>query len=110
MTNEAWFHVSGHVSAQNVRIWSDENLHTVQQVSLHSKKVVWCAVSPRRVIGPLFFHQTINSDPYVSDILNPFFKQLTAEERQYGYFQQWRCFLLGPPQGSRTRTPGRLGY
>jgi hypothetical protein len=24
MIDEAWFHVSGHVSAQNVRIWSDE--------------------------------------------------------------------------------------
>jgi hypothetical protein len=30
----------------------------------------------------------VNSDRYVNDILNPFFYQLTAEERQYGYFQQ----------------------
>jgi hypothetical protein len=30
----------------------------------------------------------VNSDRYVNDILNPFFNQLTAEERQYGYFQQ----------------------
>jgi hypothetical protein len=30
----------------------------------------------------------VNSDSYVNDILNPFFNQLTAEERQYGYFQQ----------------------
>jgi hypothetical protein len=49
---------------------------------------VWCAVSPRRIIGPIFFHETVNSDRYVNDILNPFFNQLTAEERQYGYFQQ----------------------
>jgi hypothetical protein len=34
------------------------------------------------------FHETVNSDRYVNDILNPFFSQLTAEERQYGYFQQ----------------------
>jgi hypothetical protein len=27
-------------------------------------------------------------DRYVDDILNSFFNQLTAEERQYGYFQQ----------------------
>jgi hypothetical protein len=30
----------------------------------------------------------VNSDSYVNDILNPFFNQLTAEERQHGYFQQ----------------------
>jgi hypothetical protein len=30
----------------------------------------------------------VNSDRYVNDTLNPFFNQLTAEERQYGYFQQ----------------------
>jgi hypothetical protein len=28
------------------------------------------------------------SDCYVNDILNPFVNQLTAEERQHGYFQQ----------------------
>jgi hypothetical protein len=30
----------------------------------------------------------MNSDRYVNDILIPFFKQLTTEERQYGYLQQ----------------------
>ena len=30
----------------------------------------------------------MNFDCYVNDILNPFFTQLTAEKRQYGYFQQ----------------------
>jgi hypothetical protein len=32
-------------------------------------------------------HETMNSDRYVNDILNLFFNQLTAEERQSGYFQ-----------------------
>jgi hypothetical protein len=30
----------------------------------------------------------VNSDRYVNDILNSFFNQLTAEERQHEYFQQ----------------------
>jgi hypothetical protein len=30
----------------------------------------------------------MKSDCYVNDIPNPFISQLTAEERQYGYFQQ----------------------
>jgi hypothetical protein len=81
--------VSRHVSAQNVRIWSDDNPHALHQVPLHSEKVgVWCALNPRRIIGLIFFHKTVNSYRYVNDILNPFFNQLTSEERQYGYFQQ----------------------
>jgi hypothetical protein len=30
----------------------------------------------------------VNSDRYVSDILEPFFQELTEEETRYGYFQQ----------------------
>jgi succinylglutamate desuccinylase len=30
----------------------------------------------------------VNSDRYINDTLNPFFNQLTAEERQHVYFQQ----------------------
>jgi hypothetical protein len=30
----------------------------------------------------------MNSNLCVNDILNPFFSQLTAEERQHGYVQQ----------------------
>jgi hypothetical protein len=89
MTDEAWFHVSGHVIAQNVRRWSDENPHTTQKVPLHREKVgVWCVVCLWRIIGPIFFCETVNSGHYVNDILNPFFNQLTAEERQCGCFQQ----------------------
>jgi hypothetical protein len=39
-------------------------------------------------MAPLFLHETVNSDRYVHDILNPFFNQLTAEEREHEYFQQ----------------------
>jgi hypothetical protein len=79
MTDEVWFHVSGRVNAQNVRIWMTIlTLYTKCHYIVKS----WgggCS-SPRRI--------TVNSDRYVNDILNPFFNQLTAEERQYGYFQQ----------------------
>jgi hypothetical protein len=41
----------GHVNAQNVRIWSNENPHVIQQVPLHSEKVgVWCAVASISVL------------------------------------------------------------
>jgi hypothetical protein len=48
MSDEAWFHLSGH--------WDTENPHAVHEVPLHDEKVgVWCAVSGRRIIGPIFF-------------------------------------------------------
>ncbi|CAH1379308.1 unnamed protein product [Tenebrio molitor] len=49
---------------------------------------VWIAVSRRRLIGPIFFHQTINAERYRELILNEFINQLDDEELQYGYFQQ----------------------
>jgi hypothetical protein len=81
MTDKVWFHVSGYANAQNVRIWRDENPNSIQQVPLHSEKVgVWCSLSPRRITGPIFSHETMNCDHYLNDILNPFFNQLTAAE------------------------------
>jgi hypothetical protein len=89
MSDEAWFHVSGIVNAQNSRIWDTENPHVLHQRPLHDIKVgVWCAVSAQRVTGPIFFGGTVNSNGYVSDILEPFFQELTEGETRYGYLQQ----------------------
>jgi hypothetical protein len=89
MSDEAWFHVSGYVNAQNSRIWDTKNPHVLHQRPLHDIKVgVWCAVSAWRVIGPIFFEDAVNSDRYVSDILEPFFQELTEKDTRYGYFQQ----------------------
>lgn len=89
MSDEAWFHLSGHVNSQNVRMWSTENPHIVQEVPLHPIKIgVWCAVSARRIIGPVFFEGRVNSDFYVRTMLRPFLNELTQEEKDYGYFQQ----------------------
>jgi hypothetical protein len=40
---------------------------------------VWCAVSVRQILGKYFFSR-LNSDWYVSDMLNFFFNQLAAKE------------------------------
>jgi hypothetical protein len=45
ITDETYFHICGCVNSHNTRIWSDENLHAVHQISLHDIKIgVWCAV------------------------------------------------------------------
>jgi hypothetical protein len=41
-----------------------------------------------KLIGPIFFHQTINAERYRELVLNEFINQLDDEELQYGYFQQ----------------------
>ena len=47
---------------------------------------MWCAISRRRIIGPIFFHETSNTAHYL-EIFNEFVDQLDDELRN-GYFQQ----------------------
>jgi hypothetical protein len=55
LTDEVQFHVSGYVIAQNVRIWSDENPHYIQQVPLHNEKWGCCKSAVNH--WPLIFPQ-----------------------------------------------------
>jgi hypothetical protein len=69
-TDEAWFHLSGYVNSQNTRPCA------FTETPLHPQKVgVWCAISAERVIGPIFFERTVNSDVY-KDIFMTFVEQL----------------------------------
>ena len=52
------------------------------------KTGVWCTISGRRIIGPIFYQETINCEQYVGLILQPFFAELTDEEKDYAYFIQ----------------------
>lgn len=88
-SDEAWFHLSGYVNSQNMRMWSTDNPHFFVESPLHVQKIgVWIAVSRRRIIGPIFFNFTINAERYRNNILNEFFQQLHEDELQNGYFQQ----------------------
>jgi hypothetical protein len=58
-------------------------------VPLHNQKIgVWCAITASRIVGPIIFENTINSEWYVSDILRPFSDSITEEEKTYGYYMQ----------------------
>ena len=55
----------------------------------HDQKVgVWCTLSRGHIIGLIFFENTITSEHYIHNILEPFFDQLTEQEKQQGCFQQ----------------------
>jgi hypothetical protein len=53
--------LSDYVNSQNFRIWSTDNPHAYLKAPLHPQKIgIWIAVSRRRLIGPIFFNNTIN--------------------------------------------------
>jgi hypothetical protein len=49
---------------------------------------VWCALSARRIVEPVFFNEIINEERYVQVLLGQFFSELTEEEIFCGWFQQ----------------------
>ena len=88
-TDEAWFHLSGYINSQNSHLWSSENPNSVHESPLHSEKVgVWVAISRQRIIGPIFFSETVTAERYCNQILFPFIGCLNEDEISRAYFQQ----------------------
>ena len=86
--DKARFHLSRYVISQNSRIWATENPNAIHEEHLHSEKTgVWCGMSRRCIIGPIFFDATITTAACM-DIFNAFVNQLDDEELSFGYFQQ----------------------
>jgi len=48
---------------------------------------VWCAVSWQRIIGPILFSETANSERYIN-IIHEFLGHLKEDEIDQGWFQQ----------------------
>lgn len=96
-SDEAHFHLNGHVNRQNCRYWSTTNPKRKHQRPLHSPKVtVWAAMSSRGIIGPYFFEDargrvlTVNSERYVKmldDFLLPKLQNFPGYN-QRTWFQQ----------------------
>ena len=64
-SDEATFHLSGHVNRHNCVVWGTQNPHVVQEVTIKSKGVtVWCAMFRDAIIGPYFFDSTVNAKEY----------------------------------------------
>lgn len=84
-SDEAHFHLNGHVNKQNSRYWASDNPHFKHQKPMHSPKVtVWAAISTHGIIGPFFFEDqrgnsvTVNTERYVAMLRNFFFPQLSG--------------------------------
>ena len=90
LSGEISFHFSEYVSSQNSRVWASENPHEFVEKPLHSLIVeVWFAMLRRRIIGPIFFTQTITqAERYRNNIITPFINELSEEEKTNVYIRQ----------------------
>ncbi len=87
-SDEAWIHLDGYVNSHNYRIWSEDNPHAFIETDLHPRKIeVWCGISRKRVIGPLFIDSTINS-PHYQCLIKDFLDELPFSDRLTEWFQQ----------------------
>lgn len=94
-SDEAHFWINGFVNKQNMRYWSGENPHVLEETSLHPQKItVWCGFHAGGVIGPFFFvdennrHVTVNGDRYRGMLQRYFFDQLHGLDINDMWFQQ----------------------
>jgi inhibitor of nuclear factor kappa-B kinase subunit alpha len=88
-SDEAWFYLNGEVNTQNSRYWSDSNPRLIHEVPLHDSKIgVWCGFRQDKIVGPIFFEGTINSQRYILSIHRPFFELLNEHNRRFAFFQQ----------------------
>lgn len=87
-SDEATFHVCGHVHRYNVRIWASENPHVYTEYERNSPKVnVWCALMHNKIIGPFFTEQTVTSNNYL-DMLQLYAVPQIQDEGEGVIFQQ----------------------
>jgi hypothetical protein len=77
-SDEATFHISGHVNRHNCRIWGEENPHELYEHERDSPKVsVWCGMTENRIYGPFFFDErTVNGAAYLNMLQNFLVPQL----------------------------------
>ena len=55
-SDEAHFHLSGHVNKQNMRFWASQQPYKHTQRPLTQEKVmVWCALGKGGIFGQYFF-------------------------------------------------------
>lgn len=82
-SDEARFSLKDYVSSQNNHWWSAENPNCQIEKPLHSGKIgVWCGISRNKIIGPLFFTHTINSQNY-HELIRQFISLLYREDRNF---------------------------
>jgi hypothetical protein len=89
-TDEAWFHLSGYINAQNNRYWSSINPRQTFEVPLHDQNIgVWCAITLSRIVGPIFFKTILIQSGMSVTFYVTFFGSITEEEKTWLFYARW---------------------
>ena len=63
--------------------------HEKVQMPLHNENIgVWVGMSRRRIVEPIFFSETLNSQRYCDTIVYSFIAQLKEDATEKAYFQR----------------------
>ena len=89
-SDEAHFWLDGYVNRQNYRIWGSEKPDIIQTKPLHPKKLtVWCGLSAKGIIGPIFIETSIDGEIYHDLLTDQVIPHLQEHNWIEGhYFQQ----------------------
>jgi hypothetical protein len=101
-----WFHLHGKVNSQNSGYWRSQNPALIN-VPLHDSKLI--CISTKNWTDFFFFKNIVNFERYMEQILHPFFKCLTDEERRYHSVNaliQQECSWTWGMSGDRINSSG----
>ena len=95
-SDEANFHLSGHINKQNMRFWGLSKPDPIAEKPLSTEKlVVWCAITPTIVIGPYFYEDdsgatvTVNAERYLYMLKRYYLPNIRRHRKQNkAIFQQ----------------------
>jgi hypothetical protein len=101
-SNGAWFSLRGEVNCQNKRDRSTENPRDSQEQPVRDEKFpIWCAISAHRIIGPIFYEETIHAAKYANKILRTFLRP-SRRRKPARYFpvRYWKISCVRSKFGS----------
>jgi hypothetical protein len=97
-SDQAHFQLDGVVNKQNVRFWALQNPCVIHEKGAYELQItVWVAISSHRLLGPIFFEETVNSERYLSMLCNTSVPHLLAT----GLTSQTQWFMQ---DGARPHT------
>jgi hypothetical protein len=93
-SDEAIFHLSGHVNRHNFRHWSDTNSNWIEttRVQVDPRVMMWAGIWEDQIIGPYFFSSNVTGETYLSVLRNYFWDFLDTvplPRRNSMFFQQY---------------------
>ena len=91
-SDEATFHLNGHVNRHDTRYYAPENPHWMSESysQVDPRTNVWCGIWNTNIIGPFFLHQIMTSEIYLELLETRIFPaiQQIAGQQALPWFQQ----------------------